>query len=115
VMVYIGSIAILIIFAVMLTRHVMDDIGPQMNRGWWLPLVGCLLLFAGLVAGMRGWKGFQTPLPPLPADSGNLTQFGLALVSQNGFVIPFEAASILLLAALIGAIYLGTEGRGEKK
>ena len=40
VVVYIGAIAILFIFAVMLTRKDMRDQGPQMNRNWW---VGALL------------------------------------------------------------------------
>src|SRR5512147_2894529 len=35
VVVYIGAIAILFIFAVMLTRKDMRDQGPQMNRNWW--------------------------------------------------------------------------------
>ncbi len=36
VVVYIGAIAILFIFAVMLTRKDMRDQGPQMNRNWWV-------------------------------------------------------------------------------
>src|SRR5574338_1685736 len=39
VVVYIGAIAILFIFAVMLTRKDMRDQGPQMNRGWWLSAI----------------------------------------------------------------------------
>src|SRR5512138_110095 len=49
VVVYIGAIAILFIFAVMLTRKDMRDQGPQMNRNWWLGLVLAGLVFAGLV------------------------------------------------------------------
>ena len=36
VVIYIGAIAILMIFAIMLTRRVMKDTGPRFNRGWWL-------------------------------------------------------------------------------
>lgn len=39
VLVYIGAISTLIIFAVMMTRNVMEDVGPQSNRGWGLALV----------------------------------------------------------------------------
>ena len=35
VVLYIGAIAILIVFAVMLTRRVMQDVGPQSNANWW--------------------------------------------------------------------------------
>jgi NADH-quinone oxidoreductase subunit J len=115
VLVYIGAIAILIIFAIMLTRRVMEDTGPQMNKGWWLPVVGVVLLFLGIVVGLSQWSGFETLLPPLPADANNLALFGQALTSPESYVIPFEVASILLLAALMGAIYLGTEGKRGKK
>ncbi len=115
VLVYIGAIAILIIFAIMLTRRIMEDTGPQVNKGWWLPVIGVVALFLGLVYGMSQWTGFDTLLPSLPADANNLALFGQALTSPDSYVIPFEVASILLLAALMGAIYLGTEGRRGKK
>ena len=35
IVLYIGAIAILIVFAVMLTRRVMQDVGPQSNENWW--------------------------------------------------------------------------------
>ncbi len=115
VLVYIGAIAILIIFAIMLTRRVMEDSGPQVNKGWWLPVVGVVVLFLGIVVGLSQWGGFDTLLPALPADANNIALFGQALTSPDSYVIPFEVASILLLAALMGAIYLGTEGRRGKK
>ena len=43
VVVYIGAIAILFIFAVMLTRKDMRDQGPQLNKTWW---IGALLALA---------------------------------------------------------------------
>jgi NADH:ubiquinone oxidoreductase subunit 6 (subunit J) len=115
VLVYIGAIAILVIFAVMLTHRMMNDTSSQMNKGWWLPLVGALLLFVGLSAAAVTWKGAQTLLPALPAGGENLTSLGLGLVASNGYVIPFEVASVLLLAALVGAIYLGMEENGGRK
>src|SRR3972149_8823050 len=39
VLIYIGAIAILFIFAVMLTRRIMQDSGPQQNTNWWLALL----------------------------------------------------------------------------
>ena len=43
-------------------------------------------------------------MPFLADSSATITALGIALVSPNGFVLPFELASVLLLAALIGAI-----------
>ncbi|MHB8111838.1 MAG: NADH-quinone oxidoreductase subunit J family protein [Bellilinea sp.] len=113
VLVYIGAISILIIFTLMLTRRVMDEEHPQVIKGWWLPAVMAVILF-GLIAGfLATWKDFQVMLNELPADVENLAAFGAALVNPAGYVIPFEVASVLLLAALVGAIYIAAE-RKEK-
>jgi NADH:ubiquinone oxidoreductase subunit 6 (subunit J) len=48
---------------------------------------------------------FQTITADVPAD--NVTQLGQSIVGQ--FVLPFEVTSVLLLAALIGAIYIARE------
>ncbi|MFN2121357.1 MAG: NADH-quinone oxidoreductase subunit J, partial [Anaerolineales bacterium] len=45
VVIYIGAIAILFIFAVMLTRKEMRDRGAQLNQGWWLGAVVAVLVF----------------------------------------------------------------------
>ena len=45
IVVYIGAIAILFIFAVMLTRKVMQDTGPQSNSNWWLAGLVSVVLF----------------------------------------------------------------------
>lgn len=111
VVVYIGAIAILIIFAVMLTRRVMEDTGPQVNRTWWIAAVVVIALLFGLVAMLSQWSGFNAVLPEYTreAQSQAIAQLGAALVSPNGYVLPFEAASVLLLAALIGAIFIARE------
>src|SRR5512140_2746806 len=59
VVIYIGAIAILFIFAVMLTRADLRDRTPQLNRGWWLNLVLALISFAGLILVLRTWQGFS--------------------------------------------------------
>ncbi len=111
VVVYIGAIAILFIFAAMLTRRVMQDTGPQSNSNWWLGALIALLLFAGIALILTNWQGFKT-LPPVMLDqSGKLVQLGLSLVSPDQYLLPFELASVLLVAGMIGAIYVA----GEKK
>lgn len=108
VVIYIGAIAILFIFAVMLTRRVMADTDTQTNPYWWVAAPVAALLFGGLVWMMSNWQGFNTELPGLnPAlKSGMIKQLGQLLVSPNGLVLPFELASVLLVAALIGAIWV---------
>lgn len=108
VVIYIGAIAILFIFAVMLTRRVMADTGTQNNQYWWVAAPVAILLFGGLVWMLSSWQGFTTELPTLSAGAKTsmLKQLGQILVSPNGYVLPFELASVLLVAALIGAIWV---------
>jgi NADH-quinone oxidoreductase subunit J len=111
VIIYIGAIAILFIFAAMLTRHVMQDSGPQTNPTWWLGALIAVLLFAGIVLVLTNWPGFGTSASPLAGASEKISQLGLALVSPDQYVLPFELASVLLVAGMIGAIFIA----GEKK
>jgi len=115
-LVYVGAIAILIIFAVMLTRNAMVDAGSQLNRGWGVAAIVAAVACAALIGILSTWNGFQTVLLQLDEPIvNNLSAFGEALVSPSGYVIPFEVASVLLLAALVGAIYVAVERKGEKK
>ena len=109
VVIYIGAIAILMIFAVMLTRRVRQEPGSSVNKGWWLAGLMSLVLFTALVWMFSTWSGFQTTLPELPAGIDTIKVLGTALVSPSGYVIPFEIASLLLLAALIGAVVVAWE------
>ncbi len=109
VVIYIGAIAILMIFAVMLTRRVKQEAGSSVNKGWWLAGLMSLVLFTALVWMFSTWSGFQTTLPVMPANVDMIKVLGTALVSPNGYVIPFEIASVLLMAALIGAVVVAWE------
>lgn len=105
VVIYIGAIAILIIFGVMMTRRVMADTGPQVNDTWWLAAIAAVLLFAGLMTMFGQVPRFaQATLAPLRDQGALLRHLGRALVDVDMYVLPFELASILLLAALVGAM-----------
>lgn len=108
VILYIGAIAILIIFSVMLTRRVMADTGPQRIPQWPLAAVVSLLVFGGLA-----FLLVQVPWPLAPdVDvSDTVLALGEAFVDPNLFVIPFEVATVLLLVALIGSISLALPER----
>jgi NADH-quinone oxidoreductase subunit J len=112
VILYIGAIAILIIFAIMLTRRVMEDTGPQINQQWWLAALLSVALFAALIVVLRQVPGLQEAVPPTTLDTeAGLRQLGAALVDPNQFMLPFEVASVLLLVALIGSIVIA----GDRK
>ena len=107
VLVYIGAIGILITFAVMLTQS-MTNLTERYNRQWWISAVAAVLFFALLlflviipVFGER-----ETTTSDLVATT---TDLGVALVSGDQYVLPFEVASLLLTAAMIGAIVIARE------
>jgi NADH-quinone oxidoreductase subunit J len=106
VVVYIGAIAILFIFAVMLTRKDMRDQGPQMNPGWWVGALISVLVFLGLFLLIQGWNGKFRTAAEIPAGFDAISELGNALVSPDAYVLPFEVASVLLVAALVGAVYV---------
>jgi len=114
VVVYIGAIAILIIFAIMLTPQVTAMRGIRTTQ-WPLAVAVAVIFFALLVSvatplmGELGVDDFaadftQENPPDVPADS--LVRLGETLVDPQGFMLPFEVASVLLMAALIGAALL---------
>ncbi|GAB4523630.1 MAG: NADH-quinone oxidoreductase subunit J [Anaerolineales bacterium] len=105
VVVYIGAIAILFIFAAMLTRKSMEDTGPQVNPGWPAAALIGAVVFVSLAWMLSHWSAFAALPPALADDSPTLKQLGVALVSPDAYVIPFEIASVLLVAAMVGALY----------
>jgi NADH-quinone oxidoreductase subunit J len=111
VVIYIGAIAILLIFAIMLTRRNKDDGNSAFNLNWrWAILIG-VLLFAGLLLVLINWPGITASAPEIDARANPVADLGLALVDPNGYLLAFELASVLLLAALVGAIYVAWDRR----
>jgi len=109
VIIYIGAIAILMIFAIMLTRRIATDVGSRFNENWVWAVVIAAVVFVGLVWVVVSWPGYHLQALPLDSRADPVRDLGLALVSPNGYVLPFELASVLLLAALIGAIVIAWE------
>ena len=114
IVVYIGAIAILMIFAIMLTRHLAIDVGPQVHKGWPLAILIALLMFAGLLWLLSSWPGINTDIQEISTRTDPLKLLGASLVSPEAYVLPFELASVLLLAALIGAIVIAWPRKNEE-
>jgi NADH-quinone oxidoreductase subunit J len=106
VVVYIGAIAILFIFAVMLTRKDMRDQGSQVNKNWWLGVLLAVLTFGGLFFLLQGWSGMSNTASAIPSGFDAVAELGNVLTSPTGYLLPFEVASVLLVAALVGAVYV---------
>jgi NADH-quinone oxidoreductase subunit J len=104
--IYIGGISILIIFAIMLTRDMMDPSIVGRNSQWIAAAVVTVALCAVLVWTVMSFDWAATS-GAVPEDT--ITRLGKALVDQEGLALPFEVASVLLLVALIGAVTIARE------
>lgn len=104
VLIYVGAIVTLIIFAIMLTSKLADGAIKQTNKQRFPSFFIASAFFAILVVVFM-----QVTWPVIrPADDKTalvqLDQIGNALFSR--YMVPFEVISIVLLAALIGALYI---------
>jgi len=57
----------------------------------------------------------MTQTRTVPEGGEDIVQLGKALVDPDAYMIPFEVASLLLLAALIGAVFIAMERKGGNK
>jgi len=104
VLIYVGAIAILIIFAIMLSRHLMAPGQVQRNSQWWIAAVVTAALFLVLFF-MLLRIGWPTEVSDLPSDV--IASLGQSFMGT--YVLPFEVASVILLVALIGSIIIARE------
>ncbi|MCS7221309.1 MAG: NADH-quinone oxidoreductase subunit J [Anaerolineae bacterium] len=104
VLIYVGAIATLIVFAIMLSRGGLRDVASPMNDQWLLVAIGALALFAVLTALIQ-----QIVWPVTEAKPAADILAGLGRAFMGPYVIPFEVASVLLVVALIGAILIARE------
>jgi NADH:ubiquinone oxidoreductase subunit 6 (subunit J) len=105
-LVYVGAISILIIFAVMLSRKLMSPDFQAQNEQWLGGLLVAVALFV-LLAFILLSVSWPTVQAGVPVDA--ISELGQALVSPNQFVLVFEVASVLLLVALVGAVIIARE------
>ena len=100
--VYAGAIMVLFLFVIMLLNvQTESKVGGVRGTVRYVGFALALFLFAEI--GYFGFKGFQTAMVR-ENNLGTVESIGKALFSQ--YVLPFEVASILLLVAMLGAVYL---------
>jgi NADH:ubiquinone oxidoreductase subunit 6 (subunit J) len=104
VLIYIGAISTLIIFAIMLSRNALDSKGRRFNEQWGVVAGFSVLLFVILLA-LLTRVNWPVSAESVPADA--IARLGEAFV--GAYVVPFEVASVLLVVAMIGAIIIARE------
>lgn len=100
ILVYGGTVSILLLFALMLTRP--REAQVMNHRGWPLAAGGSLVALVGLIWTMVGtnWAGTSTASPVRLGPE----EIGTALFTV--WAVPFEIASVVLLIALVGSLLI---------
>jgi NADH-quinone oxidoreductase subunit J len=109
ILIYVGAIVILFLFGLMLTKAPIgrDTLDNQQRT---VGAVVGVLVFAGLVGLIQSAFPLGSAIAPAAAAGSSLV-IGEALFTD--YVLPFEAVSFVLLAALIGAIVLSRKDEGS--
>jgi len=103
VLVYVGAVAVLIVFTILLTRPVFGKRG-DLN---WSGLLVSMAVLVGLL-----WALVRTTFPAAqPIGANALTVLGIGQKLMTEYVWPLQAVGVILTAALIGAIVLAMEER----
>jgi NADH:ubiquinone oxidoreductase subunit 6 (subunit J) len=110
ILVYVGAVAILIVFAVLLTRSDATPNQAILAPGWFIGIVVSAVVFATL-----GWcvlhsSGLPKEMPAPPVAT--VKNIGDALMTR--FVLPLEVIGLLLTAALIGAVIIAMKEESPK-
>ncbi len=104
VLIYVGAISVLILFAIMLTRGLMQSTNTSLNSQWGIAALVSLALFLGMMAiAISG----HWPVGTGPITTDLIPQLGKLLVTS--YVLPFEVISVLLLGALVGALVIARD------
>ena len=106
ILVYVGAILTLILFAVMLTSGFADPRMAQSHRPFWPAALAAALLFGLLRQAIRALPWTMEP----GAAFAGPAELGRQLVTT--YALPFELISVLFVAVMVGALVLA--GRGTR-
>jgi NADH-quinone oxidoreductase subunit J len=107
-LIYVGAIAILIVFVVMLLGRTSDRNLRQVNEQWSAALLVCAITGAGLWR-LGGLFCHESSLVPAAA-----TTRPIGLLMLGDYALPFELVSLVLLAALLGAVFFTRKPTDDK-
>lgn len=112
IVLYIGGIMVLFLFVIMLIN--LDEAAREQRfkHGWWLG-AGCVALLGGVVTYFvrrQGQIAWPEPASIEANPAGNTERIADVLFSE--YLLPFEVASILLLVAVVGSVYMAKVRKG---
>jgi NADH:ubiquinone oxidoreductase subunit 6 (subunit J) len=118
ILIYVGAVTILILFALMLTRIEGRRTTNPTNRLWPIGAIICALVGITIIYAVTTSQRLVKDVVSAADVAGqsktgisNVVQIGQLLYSpvHYSYVLPFEIASLVLLVAIVGAIVIGRE------
>ena len=107
ILVYVGAVAILAVFAIMMTQGPGKTAQPILSTNWPAGVIVAAAVFAILA-----WAIHSTPAQPSPTQPAvTVNQIGAALMHH--YALPLEIMGLLLTAALIGAVIIAMPEKKE--
>jgi NADH-quinone oxidoreductase subunit J len=105
VLVYVGAVAILAVFVIMMTQGARPMTPPTFSSSWIIGslIAGCVFAVLAWAIGLSGVQGKVSP----PEPEVTVHQIGDALMHR--FVLPLEIIGLLLTVALVGAVVLAMQ------
>jgi NADH-quinone oxidoreductase subunit J len=110
---YAGGIVVLIIFSILLTSHISQKFEPS---GWKKNIFSAIAVIVGATLSIITILDYKFSATTQAAKEVDMRLIGKSLLSvdYDGYVLPFEVISILLLAAMVGAIVIAKKGGPDK-
>jgi NADH-quinone oxidoreductase subunit J len=110
ILVYVGAVAILIVFAILLTRSGGIEPKPFLNSQWYVGLGIGAALFGCLAVAIINAR--DLPAVALTDKAAPVKQIGIELMTR--YVLPLEVIGLLLTAAMLGAVLIAWQEGGRK-
>jgi len=114
VVVYVGGITVLIIFSIFLTQQAGEKLPQQSLTRTLFSALACFCAFGLTMLQVTQHSFTSTHLPALKPDVVNIGNRMLG-VKEEGYALPFEVVSMLLLAALIGCIVIALKTKPQEQ
>lgn len=103
IIVYAGAIMVLFLYILMMLNLNKNDEGQKKNKMKFLSVLATGLVFIGILGAYRGFS--QGKIEAINTEVGLTKNLGKVLF--NEYVLPFELASILILAGIVGSVLIG--------
>ena len=109
ILVYIGAVAILIVFAILLTRSSETPRQPVVSPSWWMGVAIAVLTFGSLVAMVLSSSRTLSAARPKTDVVADVAIKNIGTKLMTDYVLPLEVIALLLTAAMIGAVIIAMQ------